>query len=111
MKLYLLFSFVLMLGACTQDSNPSTKTSQGGDASRGRGIYFASCIACHNRDPSKDGPLGPAIAGSSKDLLEARLLRATYPPGYTPKRKTKAMPAQPYLKTAIPHLVAFLRRP
>ncbi|MFQ5904290.1 MAG: c-type cytochrome [Candidatus Binatia bacterium] len=108
MRLYLFFSLVLIVGACTKDSTPSTKTAQGGDVNRGRGVYLANCAACHNSDPSKAGPIGPEIKGSSRALLEARVLRASYPPGYTPKRKSSLMPAQPYLKSAIPHLAAFL---
>ncbi len=111
MRLYLLFFLVLILGACTKDSNPSTKTAQGGDTRRGKAVYLTNCAACHNRDPSKVGPVGPEINGSSQALLEAKLLRASYPPGYAPKRKSTAMPAQPYLRSTIPDLVAFLRQP
>jgi len=99
---------VLILSACAEDSNAPKTTVQGGDAKRGRGIYLANCAACHNSDPSKDGSVGPAIKGSSRTLLEAKVLRTSYPPGYTPKRKTALMPAQPYLKSAIPDLAAFL---
>ena len=99
----------LILSACTKDSNLPTQTARAGDANRGRGIYLSNCAACHNSsDPSKDGPIGPAIKGSSQALLEARILTARYPPGYTPKRKTAAMPPQSYLKSAIPDLAAFL---
>jgi len=99
----------LILSACTKDSNLPTQTARAGDANRGRGIYLSNCAACHNSsDPSKDGPIGPAIKGSSQALLEARILTARYPPGYKPKRKTAMMPAQPYLKSTIPDLAAFL---
>lgn len=104
----LVFLVFLIFSACTKDSKPPAKTAEGGDARRGRGIYLANCAACHNIDPSKDGPVGPAIKGASRALIEARVLRASYPPGYTPKRKTSTMPAQPYLKSAIPDLAAFL---
>lgn len=98
-----------ILSACAKDSSPPTGTAVAADANRGRGIYFSNCAACHNgSDPSKDGPVGPAIKGASQALIEARVLRAGYPPGYQPKRKTARMPAQPYLKSAIPHLTAFL---
>ena len=101
---------VLMFSACTKDSNLPVKTAQAGDANRGRGIYLSNCAACHNSsDPSKDGPIGPAIKGSSQALIEARILKAGYPPDYKPKRKTAVMPAQPYLKSTIPDLAAFLR--
>ena len=75
---------------------------------RGRAVYIANCTACHNRDPSRDGPLGPAILGSSKELLEALLLRGEYPPNYKPKRPTKTMPTFPFLEPEIPYLAAYL---
>lgn len=108
-KLYFVFLVTFILSSCTKDSTPPTKTARGADPKRGRGIYLANCAACHNSDPSKDGSIAPAIKGSSEALIEARVLRASYPPGYTPKRKTSAMPAQPYLQSAIPDLAAFLR--
>lgn len=97
----------LILSACGKDSKSPIETVRPADPARGRRIYVANCTACHNSDPSKDGSIGPAIKGSSQALLEARLLRSSYPPGYTPKRKTKIMPSQPYLKSAIPDLAAF----
>lgn len=75
---------------------------------RGRRAYMANCTACHNQDPTKEGTLGPAIAGSSRALVEARVLRAEYPPGYTPKRDSSLMPAQPFLKKEVPDLAAYL---
>src|SRR2546425_8247446 len=42
---------------------------------RGRQVYLAQCTQCHNPDPSQDGALGPAVKGSSRELLEARILR------------------------------------
>jgi mono/diheme cytochrome c family protein len=97
---YLALAFALALGACAQDGSP---------AGRGRQVYLAQCITCHNSDPSKNGPLGPAIKGSSRELLEARVLRGTYPPGYTPKRGTAIMQPMPQLASAIPDLAAFLK--
>ena len=75
---------------------------------RGRRAYLANCIDCHNIDPAKEGSLGPAIAGSSLALVEARVMRAQYPPGYTPKRDSSLMPAQPFLKNDVPDLAAYL---
>ncbi|MGH7825384.1 MAG: c-type cytochrome, partial [Candidatus Binatia bacterium] len=67
----------IVAGAGSKDQGNSG-TSE--DWRRGRAVYVANCIACHNRDPSKDGPLGPAVLGSPKELLEALLLRNEYPP-------------------------------
>jgi mono/diheme cytochrome c family protein len=100
---------VLALTACGKKTDAPAKTAGDGDPNRGRAIYLSNCAACHNNDPSKDGPIGPAIKGSTRELLEARILRTSYPPGYTPKRKTAMMPAQPDLKPSIPDLAAFLR--
>jgi mono/diheme cytochrome c family protein len=75
---------------------------------RGGAVYAANCIACHNVNPALDGAIGPAIKGSSFELLEARIMRNEYPEGYTPKRDTKAMIALPYLEPDIPAIAAFL---
>ena len=75
---------------------------------KGRQTYLSSCIACHNADPARDGALGPAVAGASFELLEARIMRAEYPPGYTPKRETAVMVAMPFLEKQLPALAAYL---
>jgi mono/diheme cytochrome c family protein len=96
---FVLLAAALGLAACAGDGSP---------AGRGRQVYQAQCIACHNSDPSKNGPLGPAIKGSSRELLEARILRGTYPPGYKPKRGTAIMQPMPQLASALDDLAAFL---
>ena len=78
-------------------------------AERGRQIYFAYCTACHNTDPSQPGPIGPPVKGSSRALLEAKVLNGTYPPGYTPKRPTKVMVPLPAVAPEIPALAEYLR--
>ena len=92
---------ILLLGACGQNGDDA--------AGRGKQVYLTECIACHNIDPAKDGPLGPAVKGSSQELLEAKVLRVSYPPGYTPKRPTALMLPMPKLAAKIPDLAAFLR--
>ncbi len=71
--------------------------------------YMANCMACHNADPAKAGTVGPAIKGSPRELVEARVLRAQYPPGYAPKRETKLMIAMPQLADRIDDLAEYLR--
>jgi mono/diheme cytochrome c family protein len=80
-----------------------------GDAEKGRAVYLANCAACHSTDPSRDGTLGPAIAGSSRELVEARVVHGTYPPGYTPKRPSAVMLKLPHLAPAVPDLAAYLQ--
>jgi mono/diheme cytochrome c family protein len=78
-------------------------------AERGRQVYLAQCTACHASDPAQNGPIGPAIKGSPKTLLEAKLLKGTYPPGYPPKRPTTVMQPMPQMGGSIDDLVAYLR--
>ena len=80
-------------------------------AERGRQVYQASCTSCHASDPTKDGPLGPAVKGSSRELLEARILRGGYPAGYTPKRPSAVMQPLPNLAGNLPDLAAYLQQP
>ena len=93
-------------GATREDGAPGAASSD--LIRRGAHIYRVNCIACHHRDPSQVGGLGPAVAGSSYELLEARVLHATYPPGYTPKRDTRLMVPQTHLEPEIPALTAYL---
>jgi mono/diheme cytochrome c family protein len=102
----LVIFFTLVVSACSKKSEQS---GQNPDWKRGRAVYVANCVACHNSDPSKDGPIGPALKGSPKELIEYRVLRTEYPPGYQPKRNTKIMPTFPFLKTEIPYLAVYLR--
>lgn len=89
------------LGAC---SEPSPRTPY----AAGRQVYLTNCVVCHNPDPNLPGSQGPPIAGSSRELLEARVLHLAYPPGYKPKRNTHAMRAFPELAAKIDDLAAFL---
>ena len=91
------------------DQTSSVATATVGDAEKGKAVYLPNCGACHNADPSLDGPVGPAINGSSRELLEARILSAGYPEGYTPKRDTKMMPPMVHLKNDIIHMAEFLK--
>ena len=78
-------------------------------ASRGESIYRSACITCHAADPSQDGNIGPAIAGSSEQLLRLKLVKGTYPSGYTPKHASKLMPNFEYLEAYSGDLAAFLQ--
>jgi mono/diheme cytochrome c family protein len=88
-----------------QDTNTDPKVLAG------RGVYLSNCIACHNMNPALDGSLGPAIKGSALDLLQARVLRGEYPPGYTPKRLTKIMVKLPLMEADVEAVHAYLNAP
>src|SRR5437762_11192065 len=91
-----------LAGGCSQ--SPSDPLAE-----RGRQVYLAQCTQCHAVDPSQPGPVGPPVNGASRELLEARILKASYPPGYKPKRATSVMPAQPGVGADIPALAAYLK--
>jgi mono/diheme cytochrome c family protein len=105
----LLLCSSLTFSACSGDSDNSSGASKDPDWQRGRAVYVANCVACHNNDPAKDGPLGPALKGSPQELVKFRVLRTEYPPGYKPKRDTKVMPTFPFLESEIKYLAAYLR--
>jgi mono/diheme cytochrome c family protein len=88
----------------------SVPASSAPSAERGRQIYVAQCGACHHpTDPGKPGSLAPEIKGAGRELIEARVVRGGYPPGYRPKRETKIMQPLPGLVSEVDSLAAFLR--
>jgi mono/diheme cytochrome c family protein len=91
-----------LLAACSEG---------GGDplAARGRQVYLAQCTQCHNADPGLAGPVGPALKGTPREVIEAKVLRGEYPAGYSPKRPTKVMPPQPALAPDVAALAAYLK--
>ena len=88
------------------------KASAGEDGGvSGRSLYAIHCTACHNANPAMDGSLGPAIKGSSLELIQARVLRAEYPAGYAAKRNTHIMPKLPLTEADVESLQVFLNAP
>ena len=102
-----LFLFMaLLISACTK-SKPVAPLVQ-----KGRTIYQAKCIACHNADPKLAGALGPEVKGASLELLKLRIKEGVYPQNYTPKRTTKLMVPMPELSEEdIKALHAYLNSP
>ena len=95
-------------GGATPAAAPAPEESAEDLVKRGERIYNVNCIDCHHRDPTQDGGLGPAVAGASYELLEARVLRGEYPPGYTPKKGTRLMVPLAHLEPEIGALAAYL---
>lgn len=93
---------LLFAAACSEgaDSSPAV--------TRGRKVYLNNCTACHARDPALPGPVGPPVAGSSLELLRAKVLRNEYPPGHVPLRETNNMIPLPHLEPELDALAAFL---
>lgn len=107
MDSFLLRSFllylVLLCSACTKTNSNSDPVVQ-----KGKALYQANCTACHAPDPRVAGALGPDIAGSSLELIKARVMLGGYPEKYQPKRSSHIMQALPQLKDDIPALHAYL---
>ncbi len=97
---------ILCLSACTKKEKKALTPAE-----QGRVVYARHCTACHSVNPKVDGTLGPAVFASSLELLEVRVLKGEYPPGYQPKRTTKTMVPLPFLKDEIPALHAYLNSP
>lgn len=111
MKYLILFALVLV--GCTKKEQPSDSSPEAVEArllQKGQVVYMTNCTSCHNSDPHKDGPLGPSIAGSSRELVEFRVLASSYPSGYQPKRPTHVMPSFPQLKDDIDAITKFLNK-
>lgn len=78
------------------------------DYGTGKAVYQANCSSCHGSDPSVDGPEGPALIGSSFELLEAKVNRGTYPYWYSPQRETDYMPRFKFHEKTLKQLEIYL---
>ena len=101
---------LLLLASCTkkQEAPAADQATPDQLIVRGKSIYTLNCIACHNANPKLDGAIGPSINGSSLELIQARVMNASYPAGYKPKRTTSQMVALKHLEKELPALHAFL---
>lgn len=97
----LIVTYVLTLMSCNKSENEKVQ--------RGRTLYNAQCITCHNTNPALEGPLGPPVSGSSIELLKTKILQGNYPEKYTPKRDTRLMPKLPLTEEDISALAEFLK--
>ena len=78
------------------------------DIEKGRMVYFANCVSCHNNNPKKPGSIGPEVYGVSIDVLTKKIISGKYPENYRPKRTSKIMPSMPHLNNDISNLHAFI---
>ena len=107
-----LLAAALCATACSERTDDAAQPAAAETAAalRGRKIYENVCIACHNADPTQAGSLGPPLAGASLALLEAKVLRGEYPPGYTPQRPSRTMPNFAYLEGRLGDVAAYLEQ-
>ena len=78
------------------------------DIEKGRMLYFANCVSCHNNNPKKPGSIGPEVYGVSIDVLTQKIVSGKYPENYRPKRSSKIMPSMPHLNKDISNIHAFI---
>ena len=78
------------------------------DIEKGRMVYFANCVSCHNNNPKKPGSIGPEVYGVSIDVLTQKIVSGKYPKNYRPKRPSKIMQPMPHLNKEISNLHAFI---
>jgi len=104
LRLSVVLAAVTAAAACS----PGDSASEKSPFERGELVYKNVCIACHNADPTLPGSLGPAIAGSSRELIEHRVIHGTYPDGYERQRDSSVMPQFPHLAGSIDDLAAYL---
>ena len=78
------------------------------DIEKGKMVYFANCVSCHNNNPKKPGSIGPAVYGVSIDVLTQKIVYGKYPETYKPKRTSKIMLPMPHLNKEISNLHAFI---
>lgn len=114
MSFFILAISLVLLSSCTKKEpmnlDPQTMSAEQ-KLSRGKSIYLANCAACHNANPKIDGNIGPAVFGSSRELLWSRIMDGKYPEGYKPKRESATMVKLPHLEKEIPFLYEFLNDP
>lgn len=80
---------------------------------KGRRLYLSNCIQCHNKDPNLKGSIGPEMVDAPLVVMTSKVMTGKYPevlpPGFVPKRKSKAMRPIPRLKDDIPAIHAYVQ--
>ena len=74
----------------------------------GRRAYMSVCIKCHNKDPNIKGSIGPELVDAPLEVMKIKVETGRYPenlpPGFVPKRKTKAMLKLPNSVKDVPNI-------
>ena len=120
-RLFFAFLLIMIFSSCEKksikqeeaESEPDQKKFNNTialttDIEKGRMVYFANCVSCHNNNPKKPGSIGPEVYGASIDVLAQKIVFGKYPENYRPKRTSKIMPLMPHLNKEILNLHAFL---
>ena len=80
---------------------------------KGKRLYLANCIQCHNRDPNLKGSMGPEVVDAPLEVMYSKVMTGLYPAklpaGFVPKRKSRAMRKIPKLEKDIPAIHAWVQ--
>lgn len=80
---------------------------------RGEQIYQSTCIQCHNKDPNIAGAIGPRMVDAPLEVMTSKVMTGKYPdplpPGFVPKRKTRAMRPLPQFEAEIPLIYEYVQ--
>ena len=120
-RLFFAFLLIMLFSSCEKksikqeeaESEPNQKKLNNTialttDIEKGRIVYFANCVSCHNNNPKKTGSIGPAVYGASIDVLAQKIVFGKFPENYSAKRTSKIMPLMPHLKKEISNLHVFI---
>ena len=89
-------------------NNQKNSVALTNDIEKGRTVYFANCVSCHNNNPKKPGSIGPVVYGVPIDVLTQKIVSGKYSENYRPKRTSKIMPLMLHLNSEISNLYAFI---
>ena len=118
-RLFLALLLIMLVSNCEMKSleqeeaeadqkNRNSTVALTTDIEKGKMVYFANCVSCHNNNPKKPGSIGPEVYGVSIDVLTQKIVFGKYPENYKPKRTSKMMPSMPHLNKEISNLHAFI---
>jgi mono/diheme cytochrome c family protein len=83
------------------------------DIEKGKTIYLAQCIKCHNKDPNIKGAIGPEVVDAPLEVMQHKVMTGRYPDvlpeGFVPKRKTKQMTKFPQYAKDVPSIHAYVQ--
>jgi mono/diheme cytochrome c family protein len=106
------------LGALPDDENAPVPAAGGAvegesDLDTGKRIWLTTCTQCHNRDPNVKGAIGPEVIDAPLEVMHAKVMTGRYPdplpPGFVPKRTTKAMRKLPQFEKDIPKIWQYVQ--
>jgi mono/diheme cytochrome c family protein len=108
----LLFSVSVFSESQALKAEPSVPMDQE-TIEKGKRLYVANCLRCHNSDPNERGSIGPEVVDSPLSVMTSKIMTGKYPdplpPGFIPKRKSRAMMPIPRLQNDIPAIWAYVQ--